>query len=106
MEKQRERTFGEGGIPLWIERTGRGRLSFVRASSQVISECTTAENPSLTAPSLCAGPLQERALDAAIVFMETPLMAALGSALDRVEQEGIAAVSQDVWEGLKKGAAR
>lgn len=86
----------------------KGETSLGGASSQAPSERIIEQRTLLlTDPSsVCAGPLQERALDAAIVFMETPLMAALGSALDRVEQEGIAAVSQDVWEGLKKGAAR
>jgi hypothetical protein len=85
-------------------------LSLGGGSSQAPSEHIIEQRKepfsSLTPRLSLYGVLQERALDAAIVFMETPLMAALGSALDRVEQEGIAAVSQDVWEGLKKGAAR
>lgn len=50
--------------------------------------------------------VQNKVLDAAIGFLDTPLMAVLGGALDRVEEEGLAAVGADVWQGLKKGAAR
>jgi hypothetical protein len=45
-------------------------------------------------------------LEAALNFMDTPLMAAVGAALDRAETEGVTAVGSQLWSNLKYGASR